>query len=98
MYSIVCGEHRHYYASSVKPFSVTNNSIGLRTAAAGNVDAAIVAYVAVRESTLLFVTERGFKRYYASSLRDTSFHALFLGGCRREIGLFLFRSLDLLNS
>ena len=77
MYSIVCGEHRHYYASSVEPLSVTNNSIGLRTAAAGNVDAAIVAYVAVRESTLLFVTERGFKRYYASSAKRYFFSCPF---------------------
>ena len=42
-------------------FSVTNSSVGLRTAVAGNVGAAILTQVAVRESMLLFVTEKGLK-------------------------------------
>ena len=39
-----------------KPFSVSNSNVGSRTAAAGNVGSAL----SVRESKLLFVTEKGF--------------------------------------
>ena len=50
-------------AYSFKPLSVTYNSFGSRTAVAGNVGASVVVHVvaaAVREPTLLFVTEMGF--------------------------------------
>ena len=46
--------------SALKPLSVTNKSVGSRTAAASNVGAAVVVHVAVREPVLLFVNERGF--------------------------------------
>ena len=41
---------------SLKPLSVTNNSVGSRTATAGNVGGYIEAHVA-RESTLFFDRE-----------------------------------------
>ena len=60
-----------YVLFVVKPFSVTNNSVGSRTAAAGYVGAAIVAQVTC-ESTLFFVTER------LIQLRKRFFDAMFL--------------------
>ena len=54
---------RNIFAVAIKPLSVTINSVGSQTAAAGNVGAALLFWPkwlteAVREQTLLFVTER----------------------------------------
>ena len=51
-------------AHLLKPFSVTTNVVGSWIATAGHVGAAVVAHVAVREQTLLFLTERGYISLY----------------------------------
>ena len=54
--------------TQVKPLSATNNSVGLQTAAEGNSGTAIAA---IREPTLLFITERGLNWTGISGILDS---------------------------